>query len=225
VHPIERLRFVARAQGVPGAVLASEAAGALMSFGGDPAALVAACRRVLSRQVSCGPLWWVCSRLLTAEDVREAARECIRALESDTTGVALSLALDLREIDPDPSEEDLSDDDPGGPGALDGPDRPVLVPALAAGEGGAIVSSAGWAAVQDAPDRAECWLVGGVGVRLSDPMWASLVEHQQALSRRDEELVPTHVFSHWVGPDGPVPLRALGPPDCPVAPELFRLVG
>ena len=44
VHPIERLRYVARADGAGPSVLGREAAGALAAFGDDPPALVTACR-------------------------------------------------------------------------------------------------------------------------------------------------------------------------------------
>lgn len=201
MHPIERLRFVARADGVPGDVLACEAAGALVSFANDPAAMVAACRRVLARQVSCGPLWWVCAGLLTSDDVRACARECITMLESDTTGAATALAVDLIEA---------------------GGARPQLIRALAVGDGSAVVPADQAARLSGAGQR---WLVGGIGVRLSDPMWSSLVEHFSTMPRRGEELVSLDRFTHLVGPDGPVPIGSLGAPDCPVAPELFRLVG
>ncbi len=199
---------MARAQGVPGDVLAAEATAALMTFSEDPAALVAGCRRVLSRQVGCGQLWWACARLLTSERVHEAARATIEALEGDTTGAALSLSLDL-----DPDSDAV---------------QPIVVDAHAIGDGGAIVDA--YAAEDlDAPfddDHApQRWLVAGVGVQLSAPMWGSLVEHWSAEPRSGEDLVPLDRFTHFVGPDGPLPLVALGEPDCPVAPELFRLVG
>lgn len=206
MHPIERLRFVARAEGVPGEVLAIEATAALMTFAEDPAALVAASRRVLARQVSCGPLWWACARLLTAGRVRDAGAETIALLEGDTTQVALSWALD-----PDP------DDDPS---------AERVVEARAVGDGGAIVDASGLADLEvGRDDRRSTWLVTGVGTHLSDPMWSSVLEHWSASPRRDEELVPLEWFTHFVGPDGPLPMVALGEADCPVAPELFRLAG
>ena len=214
VHPIERLRFVARAEGVPGDVLASEATAALMTFADDPAALVAGCRRVLSRQVGCGQLWWACARLLTAENVRETARATIEALEEDTTGAAVSLSLDFAPTPDDAEPEEWAE--------------PVVVDAHAIGDGGAMVDARGLDdldAVGSGPDGPQRWLVAGVGVHLSAPMWGSLVEHWSTEPRRGEDLVPLDRFTHFVGPDGPLPMVALGEPDCPVAPELFRLVG
>ncbi len=68
MHPIERLRYVARSSGAPQAVLVRETAAALGGLGFDPAGLVTACRRVLDRHPTSGPLWWLCSRVLTAVD-------------------------------------------------------------------------------------------------------------------------------------------------------------
>ena len=55
MHPIERLRMVARAAGEGPALVAQEAAGALVAFGDDPAGLVTACRRLVDRQPTSGP--------------------------------------------------------------------------------------------------------------------------------------------------------------------------
>src|SRR5437763_1604052 len=59
MHPIERLRMVARAGREDSTVLAREAASALASLGGQPAALVTACRRLGDRQPPCAPVWAV----------------------------------------------------------------------------------------------------------------------------------------------------------------------
>lgn len=223
MHPIERLRFVARARGVPGDLLAAEATAALMTFAGEPAALVAGCRRVLSRQPGCGPLWWACARLLTADDIRRVASATIAALEGDTTEAALSMALfDEPEIDePAPDGTDLPRPASGHGGEPHR--RAQLVRAHAIGDGGAIVDASQMDALD--PTRGPRWLVGGVGVHLSDAMWASLAEHWSESPGGSEDLVPLDAFTHVVGPDGPLPTAALGDADCPVAPELFRLAG
>ena len=57
MHPIERLRYVARAAGEGSTLLACEAAGALAAFASDPAGLVTACRRLVDRQPTAGPIW------------------------------------------------------------------------------------------------------------------------------------------------------------------------
>ncbi len=93
MHPIEHLRFVARATGADAGLLVQEAAQALAVFDRDPAALVTACRRLLTRQPGVGPLWWMASRLVTAGDARDAARSVVDDLADDRTARELSHAL------------------------------------------------------------------------------------------------------------------------------------
>jgi len=93
VHPIERLRYVARSSGAPQDLLVSETAGALLSFADDPSALVTACRRIVSRQLTSGALWWLCSRILCAPDPAAEARTAIEEIDSDPTARHLAAAL------------------------------------------------------------------------------------------------------------------------------------
>src|SRR5439155_26689231 len=74
VTPAERLRAVTR-RNVDEERLAIEAADALAAFASEPASLVVACRRVLAHHRSCGPLWWVCARILAAADPSAATRD------------------------------------------------------------------------------------------------------------------------------------------------------
>lgn len=85
VHPIEHLRFVARAQGADPAMLAAESAVALSTLAFDPSGLVVACRRVVERHPTIGPLWWMCSHLLTALDAADRADELVGELHTDPT--------------------------------------------------------------------------------------------------------------------------------------------
>src|ERR1700712_4613518 len=93
MHPIERLRYVARSSGAPQALLVRESAGALMSFADDPSGLVTACRRIVSRQLACGSMWWLCSRILTAPEPIAEARAAVAEIEDDTTPRRLAAAL------------------------------------------------------------------------------------------------------------------------------------
>ncbi len=93
MHPIERLRYVARAGDADPALLAEEAAEALGSLAREPRALVPACRRLLEFHPTCGPLWWVCARLLVADDLREAARVAVELLMDDPTADELAASL------------------------------------------------------------------------------------------------------------------------------------
>jgi hypothetical protein len=95
VHPIERLRYVARSTGVDQRLAVRETAGGLSSFANDPHALVTACRRMLARQPASGHLVWLCAHMLAASDPRAGAREALEAIEND--GTARNLATDLPE--------------------------------------------------------------------------------------------------------------------------------
>jgi len=85
VHPIEQLRYVARASGADAGLLVQEAASALGVFRHDRPGLVTAARRLLTRQPTVGPLWWMCSRLTMASDPWGEARAVIDELRSDRT--------------------------------------------------------------------------------------------------------------------------------------------
>jgi len=93
MHPIERLRYVARASGVPQRVIVQETAAALASFGSDPQGLVTACRRIVSRQPTSGPLVWFASRVLTAGDPASEIWEAAGAMQADPTAAELAHAL------------------------------------------------------------------------------------------------------------------------------------
>jgi hypothetical protein len=94
MHPIERLRYVARSSGAPQGVLVRETAAALGSLGFDAAGLVTACRRVLDRHPSSGPLWWLSARVLTAvDDADDEGWRCAAELAADTTALELAHAL------------------------------------------------------------------------------------------------------------------------------------
>ncbi|MDZ7732091.1 MAG: hypothetical protein U5R31_02400 [Acidimicrobiia bacterium] len=93
MHPIERLRYVARASGAEQAVLVRETAQALAAFRDDPQGLVTACRRIVARQPSCGALWWLSARTLAATDPMVEAWKAADEIEEDGTARELSHAL------------------------------------------------------------------------------------------------------------------------------------
>ena len=266
MHPIERLRYVARAKGAPAEVLVEESAYALRAFGDDPAGLVAACRRIVDRQLTCAPLWWLCARMLCAPEPMAEARAALDDLGADPTARHLAGALpdagsvvvvgtpdqslgalrrrgDLRlvlvdvdggaadaahRLTTDGADVDLVDPQATGP-ALDGADL-LLVDALAIGPTHALVpAGAAPAAALARATGVDVWLVAGVGrlmpARMFDALvsrWSGTVDPLAAA----EELVPLAWCSRVAGVDGPLePSAALAATDCPVAPELFRLVG
>jgi len=90
MHPIERLRWVARSPEGDVSLVAVEAADALAGFADDPAGLVIASRRLIERRPAAGPLWWLASRVLCALDPSFEAIAAASDLERDRTPVALA---------------------------------------------------------------------------------------------------------------------------------------
>lgn len=93
MHPIERLRWVARAPEGEVSLMAVEAADALASFAAEPAGLVIACRRLIERRPACGPLWWLASRVLCALDPGLEAHRAAEDLYRDPTAERLAAEL------------------------------------------------------------------------------------------------------------------------------------
>lgn len=89
MHPIERLRWVARADGEDLSLLVQEAAAALSGFADDPAALVTACRSLVDRHPAAGPVWWLAARCLMSGDPVAEAWQAADALGRDRTGRTL----------------------------------------------------------------------------------------------------------------------------------------
>jgi hypothetical protein len=94
MHPIEHLRYVARATGFDPAVVAAEAAEALAEMARiQPAGLVPACRRLIERHLAAGPVWWLSARMLRDDDPVAAGRRAAYELEQDRTAAVLADAL------------------------------------------------------------------------------------------------------------------------------------
>jgi hypothetical protein len=93
MHPIEHLRYIARADGADPRVLVAETASALRSLRADSAGLVVACQRIVQRHPLCGPLWWLCSRVVTAGDSMDEARRAAAEIDADPTASHLAAAL------------------------------------------------------------------------------------------------------------------------------------
>lgn len=93
MHPIERLRHVARAEGAGASLLVREAAGALAGFGADPPGMVTACRRLVERHPAVGPMWWLAAKVLAAGEPVAAAWRAADELDGDPTPAALAKEL------------------------------------------------------------------------------------------------------------------------------------
>ena len=90
MHPIERLRWVARSPEGDLSLVAAEAADALAAFADDPLGLVIASRRLIERRPAAGPLWWLASRVLCSLEPAFEAMDAAADLERDRTSVALA---------------------------------------------------------------------------------------------------------------------------------------
>lgn len=237
VHPIERLRAVARAREVDQALLAREAAAVLGSFAGDLPGLLTSCRRLIDRHPTAGALWWTCARLLAAADVSAESAAVRRDLTGEPATTALSLDL------PGGAVVAVVPDVAGGselafelngwrddlvvahdPGALHAPrDEPrvLLVEASAAGPDRFVApegTADEMAAARDA--GVAVWLVVDVGRRLPASLFDALVARggrppASGAGRPgpEVEMVPTGAAERVVEP-----CRV----DCPVPPELLR---
>jgi hypothetical protein len=100
MQPFERLRYLARWGDDDEPELLSEAADCLAAFGGDPAGLVVACRRLLAHHSSTAALWWLCSQVLAAPDAMDAAWTAWQAYHDDPTPGRLAAALPFPHDDP-----------------------------------------------------------------------------------------------------------------------------
>ena len=89
MHPIERLRYVARGGELELGELVQDAAFALAGFADDPSALVTACRSLVDRHPAAGPVWWLAARVLSAVDPADEAWRVLEEAESDRTPSAL----------------------------------------------------------------------------------------------------------------------------------------
>lgn len=74
-------------------MLVHETAGALRGLGFDPAGLVVACRRIVERHPTSGPMWWLCASVLAAADPYRCASSLADELDADPTPDVLVDAL------------------------------------------------------------------------------------------------------------------------------------
>ena len=239
VHPIERLRYVARAGVVPVGPLVRESAAALSSFADDPKGLLTSCRRLLDRRRDCAPLVWLAARMLSAMDPRSEAARVVSELDVDPTGRMLESGLDslaagssvlavgelgafATAVQDRPDLRWLEPDDPEADGGAD----LVLVASDCVGPSQALVAAEAVAAAETARDRGTpVWLVAGAGRILPEPMWDLLSARHRPddPSMRGLAVLDLHrLVTRVVTPSGlRTPAEAARSADCPVVPELF----
>ena len=255
MHPIERLRYLARSSGADSRVMVAETASALCGMGVDPAGLVVACRRIVERHPTSGPLWWLCAHMLTAADPFATARRLVAEIDTDPTPDVL---IDL--LPSDATVCVVGWPDLVGEAVLRRGDIRVLV-VDADGEGASfvrrleradveaeVVEPGGAAAAVAAADCVvvealaastpvvvtrgcpwPAWAVLGVGRCLPDAAFASVVERVADVRvpwLAVADVVPLALFSHVASPMGVAALADVAlAPECPLAHELLRLGG
>ncbi|MYA86121.1 MAG: hypothetical protein F4Y12_11110 [Acidimicrobiaceae bacterium] len=239
MHPIERLRYVARAGVVPVVPLVRESASALSSFADDPKGLLTSCRRLLDRRSDCAPLVWLAARMLTAMDPRSEARRVIGDLEDDATPHLLGQGMDAlpagssvlavgdlaayaAALDDRPDLRWVEPDDLEAAGRAD----LVLMTSDCAGPSQALVVAETVSVAEMARGwGTPVWLIAGAGRILPERMWDLLSDRHRpddpamrGLAVLDLDRFVTRV----VTPSGlRTPAEAARRSDCPIVPELF----
>ena len=74
-------------------MIVRETASALAAFADDPQGLVTACRRIVARQPTSGPLVWLCARVLTSGDPSAEVWRALDDAEGDRTAAELAHAI------------------------------------------------------------------------------------------------------------------------------------
>ena len=176
-----------------------------------------ASRKLLERQPFCGPLWWLCGRVLLASNARRAVDAALEEFDRDDTPLHVSMALD--------PVEQLDELDEAAEPAL-------LVECLMAGPTGVVVAvpDPALARIGGAHERgAPVWAVTGVGrvvpARVFDAVTTLVGPRANTgwSSRLPEvEVVPATSIDGIIGPSGfEMTEVALRRPDVPFVPELL----
>lgn len=239
MHPIERLRYVARAGVVPVEPLVRESAAALSSFADDPKGLLTSCRRLLDRRRDCGPLVWLAARMLTAMDPRTEARRVVGDLDADPTGQVLEDGLDalpsgssilaVGELgafaDALHDRPDLRSLEPDDPAAAATADLVLMTSDCVGPSQALVVAETVWVAEAARGWGTPVWMIAGAGRMLPQRMWDPLSDRHQPddPTMRDLALLDLDRFvTQVVTPSGlRTPTEAARESDCPVVPELF----
>ena len=230
MHPIERLRAVARARDLEQTLLASEAASVLGSLAFDPMSLLTSCRRLIDRHPAAGALWWACARLLAADDARAEARRIALDLDDDPARIDLSLELPdgaVVAIVPDAAggsdlagdlagmRDDLEVVEADGAAPAGGTTAGILLVETGAAGPDRFLGAAGTAeAMAEAREAgAAVWLLVAVGRRLPGPLFDALATRAGTAAG---EVLPMDGIDRIIEPRQ-VP--------CPCPPELLRQPG
>jgi len=207
VHPIERLRYVARAGAAPDKILVAESVPAFSAFADDPRAMLVALRQLITRQPDSPGLLGLAAHMVQSLDPVDAGWVFANELEFDPTSeIAASLAI------AESGGTDVIDSIASGPGE-------VLCPA----------GTTAWIEHAKSLGRSVA-IVTPYGSRLPNLLWRSYLERNglAALSAHAEpepmsvERLPLDRFDDLIGPDGVAPVTSWKS-DCPDVAEVARL--
>ena len=205
VHPIERLRYVARSGDLPDRVLIPEAMPALGAFSHDENALLVAIRQLISRQPESPGLLCLGATMLDGVDAWAAGDRVVDQFLSDrTVEVAESIAVA----------------EAGGTDVID---------SIASGPGHVLCPSGTQAWMDHSREAGRSIVVvTPFGTRLPELLWRSYLERnghtgtpQEGTPPVSPEVIELSRFDDLIDRDGVTPLDAWTP-DCPEVAEIAR---
>ncbi len=229
MHPIERLRFIARSGHASTALVVAEAAAALEATAADPRELLTACRRLIEWHPGSGPLVSLAANMISAADPADAARSATEAIRCDTTAHALDLILPPGVGAAVVGTGEIACTLPQAGADVENCNL-LIVESEAISEFGALCLPGARRAVARVRERSKpVWLVAAAGTRLPGPMWTAVrdrarcVDHTTGPALAPPEALSMDLFDCVIGPQGPAtPEDATETLDCPSVMELFR---
>lgn len=203
MHPIERLRYVARAGTAPDRILVAESIPAFAAFANKPQMLLVALRQLISRQSESPGLLALGAHMMHSLDALEAGWAFSDAMNEDRTAdIAETIAVT----------------ESGGTDVID---------SIASGRGSSgrveVVCPLGTQAWVDQAREAgrSVAAVTPLGSRLPPMLWASFLDRTASADGATVERLVLDDFDDVIGPEGLKPPSSWEP-DCPDVAEIAR---
>lgn len=204
MHPIERLRYVARAGSAPDRILVAESIPALAAFSHTPQMLLVALRQLIARQPESPGLLAVGAHMLHSLDPIDAGWSFSQSLDDDrTVDIAETTAI------AESGGTDVIDSIASGRGA-NGSGVEVLCP----------IGTRDWLADCRNKGRSAA-VVTPLGSRLPPLLWGAFSAQEGGPGAMSAERLSLADFDDVIGPQGVAPLSTWSP-DCPDVAELAR---
>lgn len=204
MHPIERLRYVARAGTAPDRILVAESIPAFGAFASKPQMLLVALRQLISRQPDSPGLLALGAHMMNSLDALEAGWSFSDALNEDRTAdIAETIAVT----------------ESGGTDVIDsiasGRTTSAAIEVLCP------LGTRAWIEQARAAGRSVA-IVTPLGSRLPPMLWANYLERIQTSNGQLTERLTIEDFDDVIGPEGLGDASSWSP-DCPDVAELARL--